>query len=1138
MSKLHRALALWMAMALVGGLFVADAHAKGGKKPAAKKEEPKAKKDSGDKKAAAKKDDKAAGDDAAKSDEGGDKPEKEAKKEEIRTTGPAKLRRPTSEKDFDRSEKADAKRDDQIKTIKDLLPSTTDAQTKGELVFRLAELYWDKSRFVLDQEYREYEKVIEKWQQNGSKGNEPEVDHKKSEVFKKQALANYSIILEKYPDYPRRDEVLYIMASNTYEAGKKDKAIQHYWELIKQYPTSEYVGDAYLAMGEHYFNSNDVTKAQKAFKKALETKKPKVYSYALYKLAWCDYNLQEWDGALKKFKEVVNYSDKQAEKAKKAGVKDNDPIQLKSEALQDITLTFSHVEAVDTAYDYLKEKGGNEKARKLTGKLAGYYMDQGKYDSAIQTFRLLINYYPEDPDCPDFQSSIVAAFFKMNKRDEIRTEVKRLVELYRPGTPWWKKNEKNKRTVEKAREIAEERMRELVVDTHAIYTKLKKQDDAELARDMYSDYLKVFPDSEHAYRLRFFYAEILWDLGAWPEAATQYDVTVENDAKNKYKGDYTRQAAYNAILAYEKIAKGEKGEFKAAGGKGAKGKKEDVKRKEGEVSFGTVKRIDKTKKTIDKEEIPENEIKLAAACDKYVVVVPVTEKTSKELTDELVLVKFKAGAIYQNRFHFEEAAGRFEELIDRWPTHEFARKGADLILDSWDFRENWTELNRVGRKFQKNKTLMAEKDFSARVDKFVEGSSFKEILVLYDKAKKLEDEHKTEESTPMFADIATRFMGFQKEFPTSQFADKAVFNSVVIYDKADKLDLAVDAGELLLKQYEKSEQVKPTVYLIAQFHERMAEFKSAAEYYERYVQKYPKEKEAPDALYNAALFHQGMGERKKAVELYGKYIKDFKDQSDVADVYWKIARIYEDDGDLKRAGTLYSEFEKNYPKAPINRIIESRYNFMLSLMAEGKKREGDVKSQCDDMLKRISKMKDEVKKDSVIQKANAHCSFMALEPRFNEYMDIKLVLPMEKLKKNLEAKATKLEQLKNDYTAVLAIGDGAWGVAALYRVAVVHHEFAKALKESPDPPKLNIDQLEMYRSELESQIFPVDEKAIAALEAALAKAFELGIYTEWTAKCQDLLKEYKPNEFPAVHNLPFYYSDFFAAVPKADKGGK
>ncbi len=1145
---MNRALRGFGLLGLMAGVFLGLAAAgqdaaaapkkKGKEAPKAAKEEPKG--DKPDKAKADKKgkDDKPGADGEA-AEKASDEPEG-AKKEEIRTKGPAKLAKPLSEKSYDSSKAADDKRDEQIKSIQELMKTVSDGPTRAELTFRLAELFWDKSRFVIGGEMIDFDKAIKKWEENGRKGAEPVPSHKKSDVYKKQALANYQIILDKYPEYPRRDEVLYIMASNKYEAGQKDKAVAHYWELIKQYPQSEYVGDAYLAMGEHYFTGNDVIKAQKAFKKALETKKPKVYSYALYKLAWCDYNLQDWDAAIKKFKAVVKYSNEQNAKQK-----DRDNVQLKSEALNDLTLTFTHVEAVDEAYDYLKKEGGDQKAQRLTAKLAGIYMEQGKFDQTIQTYRLLINQYPDHPDCPDYQSSIVAAFFKLNKRDEIRVEVKRLVDLYRPGTPWWKKNEKNERTTARALETAEERMRELVTDTHQIYTKLKKLDDAELARDMYSDYLKVFPSTEHAYRLRFFYAEILWDLGDWPKAAEQYDNTVENDKASSYKGEYTRQAAYNSILAYEKIAKGElKGEFKhSAATKGPKEAGKEVKRKqqEGQGFQIKLKQIsDEEKKSKDKlqeQPIPDPEIKLAAACDKYVLVVPPSEKLPKDLTDELVLVKFKAGSIYQKYYHFGEAARRFEELIDRWPTHEYARTGAELVLDSWDYRENWTELNRVGRKFQKNKNLMGDKPFAEKVAKFVEGSSFKEILVINEAGQKQKDGGQDKEASETWADAASRFLAFQKEFPTSQFADKAVYNATVIYDRAEKMDLAIESAELLMKEYQKSEQYEQSILFLGSFHERVADFRKAAEFYELYVGKYGKKEKAPDALFNAAVFYQGLGERKKALELYAKYIKDYKEQKDVPDIFWKMARMYDEDGDLKRAGTMYAEYEKTYPKANFDRILESRYLYALTLLAD-KKREAEGKKECEDILKRIGKLPPEAKKNPVAQRSGAHCYFMAIEPKFDEYMNIKLELPMKKLTANLQAKAVKLDQLKNEYTAVLTFGDGAWGVAALYKVAQVHYEFAKALKDSPDPPGLDPDQLEIYRTELEGQTFPVDEKAIQALEAALAKAFELGVYTEWTAKAQELFKVYKPNEFPAVHEMPFYYSEFFAGGTAAAKGAK
>ena len=128
-------------------------------------------------------------------------------------------------------------------------------------------------------------------------------------------------------------------------------------------------------------------------------------------------------------------------------------------------------------------------------------------------------------------------------------------------------------------------------------------------------------------------------------------------------------------------------------------------------------------------------------------------------------------------------------------TAKLARSGADLILDSFDARENWNLLNKWSRKFQKNKALMGDKKFAADVNKFVEGSSFKEIMVIYTKANKLLEAKKDAEAQPVFADAAKRFRGFQKEFPKSKFSPTALFNSTVIYDRAKELDRAITSAE-------------------------------------------------------------------------------------------------------------------------------------------------------------------------------------------------------------------------------------------------------------------------------------------------------------------------------------------------------
>jgi len=1045
-------------------------------------------------------------------------------KDTFRTSGPAKLHMPMESKDFDRSLQADKKRDAVIEDLKKVL-NTMQGPQKAEVVFRLAENYWEKSKFIESIEYAEFEKDVQKWVEGGMKGSEPKPEpyYKKSVAYKKQALNNYQLILDQYKDYPRRDEVLYIMAYNQYEAGKKAEAVRNYWELIKQYPQSQFVGDAYLAMGEHYFNSNQVLKARKAFLKALETKKPKIYSFALYKLAWCDYNLQEFDAAIDKFKKVVDYAERQE---KKTSGEDRDHVQLKNEALNDLTLTFSHIDAVDTAYDYLRKKGGEKLAKSLIEKLARIYSEQGKFDQEIQTYRLVINTYPDDPSAPDFQSSIVAAFSKLGKRDEVRTEVRRLVELYRPGSPWWKRNEANKSALSRARDTAEARMRELVTDYHQYCQKFKKRPDCTLSMDIYAEYLKAFPDSEHAYRMRFFYAEILWDLGYYRMAGEQYDKVVDIDPK----GEYARNAAFASVLTWEKIVAGiEKDEAKKIDGVDeTKEKKRDPTREQKITFEKNYKEAAKKGKSFEEKPIPENELKLAAACDRYVLIVPTTVK-DKEVLEELVSVKFKAGAIYQKYYHFTAAAQRFGELIDRWPSHKLARNGADLILDSFDAREDWTELNKWSRKFAKNKSMMADAAFAKAIDKYVEGSSFKEIMGLYDKANKLLEQKKGDEAQPIFADAATRFRGFQAEFPQSQFAPTALFNATVIYDRAKTLDQAIESAELLLKKYDKeldveankkNELKEKTLLYLASFYEGIADFEQAAKWYEAFVGKYKNHEKAPDALYNAGILYLGLGDTKKAVKVFGDYIKDYKDAKDVPQVYWKIANVYVDESDWRRASTLFGEFEKRFPKTTLELQFESRFRYAENLWRDNRGKEAS--KVCEDLVKRFDRMPDSAKKNPVVQEGAGRCAFELLEPDWQSFENFKI--SKANLKKDLPKKVETAPQLAKKYVDILKYGNGEWGVAGLVRGALAFRSLTEAILTSPDP-NLTPDQIEIYRAELENEAMKYEDQAIAGLETALKKAFELGIYSEWTMKGEEALKKYKPNEFPDVKEMPLYPSE-------------
>jgi len=94
--------------------------------------------------------------------------------------------------------------------------------------------------------------------------------------------------------------------------------------------------------------------------------------------------------------------------------------------------------------------------------------------------------------------------------------------------------------------------------------------------------------------------------------------------------------------------------------------------------------------------------------------------------------------------------------------------------------------------------------------------------------------------------------------------------------------------------------------------------------------------------------------------------------------------------------------------------------------------------------------------------------------------------------------------------ASAAIGSPLWSQAAFERLGEAYRNFNKGLLDAPMPRGLDAEQRELYRSTLESQALPLEDKATAAFADAIRVSQKSGVYTEWVIKAQDFLREYQP----------------------------
>ena len=1019
----------------------------------------------------------------------------------VAAEGPARMKAPTSQDEVARDAAADAKRDELIQELQAIIPKIPEGDRKAELDFQLAELWWEKARYVALQEVKDYDDAFAAWSAS-KKGAEPKVSTQKSDGFRREALKLYQVILHEYPAYGRRDEVLFVAAYNRYEIGEKKEAVANYTELIEKHPKSKFVPDAYVQLGEHYFTGNDLAHARAAFEKAASFKLPKLYSFAVYKLAWCDYNAGDYTAAIDKFKQVISYSDAQ-ESSK-------DRIQLKTEALKDIVLSYARIDSVEPAEAYLKEKGG-EHSTDYVNRLASTYFETGKLELAIRVYKRLIVQNPSNVRAPAWQEKVLVANDKLGRRDQVVLELKRLVSDFGPKSKWAAANAGQKGALAEANELAESALRELVRDYHQEAIKTRNVATYKLARDIYREYLDTFPGSEAAYSERFFYAEILYALEQWDDAAAQYSLVVDADPK----GSYSPKAAYDAILALEKSIAIGKGKLKKRD-LGDAAKIDDRKAK-GQVDQSRAIKVQAVTKEIPEEPIPDNEAKLVSACDKYVSV-------AGGAKDEIV-IRYKAALVEYDHKHFIDAAKRFGDIIDRFPNDAFSQKAANLSLDILNTKEAWLEATDVTTRFLRNQALTPPgSQFEKDVAKIGERARFNYVMQVYEVQKD-------------YSAAASGFKEFVAQYPKSENAPKALYNAMIIADKAEQLDLELAAGKQLLNDYPKAdaEIVKLALPALADAAERSAAYPQAISYYEDAQSRWPREAKAADWLYNAAVWREALGDDAGAQADWQKYLKQYGSRPDAAKIAFAAGLSIERQKDPRNTAEYWRSYERQYGgSATPGQLLLARYKEGLALREA---RLSDTSAMAD-VTQRYARLPADDKGALPLIDAAAHARFLGVESAFNEFMGIHFQYTRQTdLVKVLKVKNARMARLLAAYGEVIAIGSPRWSEAAFDRIGEAYRNFNQGLLAAPMPKGLDQEQQELYRSTLESQALPLEDKATEAFGKAVAVAQKSGAYSDWVIKAQDFLREYQADSFGELHKPAFEGRSFSRAVAPELGGG-
>jgi hypothetical protein len=160
--------------------------------------------------------------------------------------------------------------------------------------------------------------------------------------------------------------------------------------------------------------------------------------------------------------------------------------------------------------------------------------------------------------------------------------------------------------------------------------------------------------------------------------------------------------------------------------------------------------------------------------------------------------------------------------------------------------------------------------------------------------------------------------------------------------------------------------------------------------------------------------------------------------------------------------------------------------------------------------------------------------FMLADIQFEAYM--KLDLPrklnfnprypskMKRSQKKFSAwakkKAIGLGKLRKLYEGVMKLKQAHWAIAAVARIGMLFHNFARQLYDAPIPPHLKSDEeKDAYRDELQKYADPLELKAKIGYSLCLRTAKKYNWFNEWSRLCEKELNDLDATRFPLTMEL-------------------
>jgi len=952
-----------------------------------------------------------------------------------------------------------------------------DAEYTPDATFRLAELYYEKANDDYAQTVNEWRDLVHK---SVAEGKEPPPEPAKSYA---RSIALYQRLITGFPNYRFLHGITYLLGYCLGEMGQGDEAQRIYADLIQKYPASPFVPEAWVRLGDWYFDEvkpDSLQRAAKAFSQMYEFPEHPLYARAIYKLGWTYYRMDDFQRAVESFAKLLDFYVAQAHKtgAQPGG-------EVWPEAIQYTAVSFADEKwgGVEKARSFFASLGGRPYVAEIYLRMGEVFFDETKYAQAVAAYKMVIAKEPLSPRAPELQGRIIQAWSRDRQFDKEAQEREALVAAYGEDGPWWQANKGDPDLVKDVRDQLEKNLTRSAAFHHAQAQAFKQQGKLEpavaeyrMAAKVYGAYLARFPHSKTAYELDYNYADCLYNSLEFEKAARVYAQVRDDPADDKFAAD----AGVSSVISWE----------------------------------GEVTRLERTGKVpaykvvLSKDRKPGEEVKSEPIPPALQGLVRDSDAFSRRFpkSEKAPAIAYKAGEIFYRFGDFDEARCRFEDVVAHYPEAEVAGYSANLIIESYLTMKDWAAVEESAARLQKLK-LGANPALAASLQKFKLGGRFNRAMQLMEQKK--------------YEDSAKLFIALVNEDPKHEFADKALYNAASCYESNRRFESALRLYERIHSDYPKSTFADEALFRVAWNAENTYDFDKAVDRYLQLVEKYPNSKQRKDALYNAARSLENLQRYDEAAKAFARYAQLYPDAEDAARTQFHAALIYEKKKEWWREISALQEFNRHFSRSKeAELLVQSHLKMGLAFheLSQDKPARSSYGAAVAEFTRRGLKPETAPRAAA----AAAEARFRLAEFDFERFD--KITLPAttnpKRLKAALSSKLGEMKRVAPAYNEVKRYKRPDWTLAAFYRQAYLLERLAQTLYEAPVPPEFKRKGQEEYLAAYQDQLAqfaqPYEEQAVVVYVQAIAAARELHVKNEWTKKISESLARYRPKEYPIL----------------------